>query len=218
MGGPLGKIGHYGPNGKSMSDRIEAEGEWMGHIGENMAYGSKDPKASMVQLLVDDGTPSRGHRKNLMSPNFKVVGIAMGTHSRYKYMTCQDFATGFDKKGSKPKNSSYMPKAEFFENSKVRIKPKSNNNSSNNSPKSNNNHSSNNWPKSNNSHSSNNWGNMNDFFNDFKKKHGNNNVKTVSWSSSGSKPKKTTSRHKISFSSFGNWPKSENWSHSSSSS
>lgn len=44
-----------------------------------------------MQLIIDDGVPSRGHRENIFKPNFSKIGIYTGTHKVYNYMTCMDF-------------------------------------------------------------------------------------------------------------------------------
>ena len=36
--GPRGTVGHYGPSGKSMSDRLDAQGEWISTIGKELLY------------------------------------------------------------------------------------------------------------------------------------------------------------------------------------
>ena len=93
--GPNGVVSHIGPSGKSMADRLDEQGTWSTAIGENLAYGYLNGKESLVQLMVDDGVSSRGHRKNILKTNFGVVGIAINTHSNYSYITCMDFAGGF---------------------------------------------------------------------------------------------------------------------------
>jgi len=93
--GPSGETGHTGPNGKTMSERISEQGQWVSSIGENMAYGKLDGKESLVQLMVDDNVPSRGHRNNILSNSFGKVGIAIGSHSTYSYVTGMDFAADF---------------------------------------------------------------------------------------------------------------------------
>lgn len=93
--GPSGAVGHSVPGGGSMSERINAEGKWSGGAGENLAYGDRDGKNSLIQLMVDDGVASRGHRNNLFNEGFKIIGIAIGEHKNYRYMTCNDFAGGF---------------------------------------------------------------------------------------------------------------------------
>jgi len=102
--GPKGSLGHDGPGNLTMGDRLDAEGKWSRSIGENLAYGDRDGMDSLIQLLVDDGVASRGHRKNIFNGKFKVVGVAIGKHSRYGFMTCNDFAAGFMATGDdKPK-------------------------------------------------------------------------------------------------------------------
>ena len=48
-----------------------------------------------MQLFIDDGVPSRGHRKSLVNEDLGVVGNFSGTHKVYNYMTTQDFAGSF---------------------------------------------------------------------------------------------------------------------------
>lgn len=45
--------------------------------------------------MVDDGIPSRGHRKNLLSNNFLGIGVYTGPHATYETMTDLVFATQF---------------------------------------------------------------------------------------------------------------------------
>ena len=68
-------------------------------IDRNIMYGSDEPTDIVAQLLVDDGVPSRGHRKNILNPDFKIVGVAFGPHTKFKNMTVQNFAGGM---GPKP--------------------------------------------------------------------------------------------------------------------
>ena len=49
----------------------------------------------MVRLIVDEGVRGRGHRRNLFSPTFHVVGIATGAHAAYGSMCVMDFAGDF---------------------------------------------------------------------------------------------------------------------------
>jgi len=93
--GPAGATGHTGPTTGSTRERIEKAGKWSGTIGENVAYGSTDPEFVVLQLVVDDGVPSRGHRKNILDPSFRRAGAACGDHSQFRGMCVIDFATEF---------------------------------------------------------------------------------------------------------------------------
>jgi hypothetical protein len=44
-------------------------------------------------LLVDDGVPDRGHRRNIYQASARLVGIACGPHPRYEAM-CVIVQTG----------------------------------------------------------------------------------------------------------------------------
>lgn len=96
--GPSGQTGHNGTRGSTMTSRIEAQGEWDRTIGENISYGYDQALDIVLQLLIDDGVSSRGHRKNIMNPEFRVAGAAIGRHSGYRFMCVQDFAGGFTDK------------------------------------------------------------------------------------------------------------------------
>ena len=49
-----------------------------------------------MQLFIDDGVPSRGHRNNLFTDSSNVTGNFSGPHSRYGFMTCITYANGYD--------------------------------------------------------------------------------------------------------------------------
>ena len=54
----------------------------------------------ILQLIVDDGVPSRGHRTNCFKTDFKLVGIASGPHNQYKTTCVFDFAEEFTPNGN----------------------------------------------------------------------------------------------------------------------
>ena len=90
-----GKTGHTGGDKSSMRDRVERYGKWETLIAENIAYGAKTARQIVVYLLIDDGVPGRGHRKNFLTPEFRTVGVAVGSHPQYDVMSVMNFAGGY---------------------------------------------------------------------------------------------------------------------------
>ncbi|HEX4084072.1 MAG TPA: CAP domain-containing protein [Chthoniobacteraceae bacterium] len=99
--GATGNIGHRGSNGGTPWSRMARWGQWTGRAGENISYGYSDARTIVVTLIVDQGVPDRGHRKNIFCRDFKVAGAACGTHPVYGAMCVIDFAEGFQDKGQK---------------------------------------------------------------------------------------------------------------------
>lgn len=97
--GPTGGRGHKGSNGSQPWDRIGRFGKWIGGAGENIDYGQRDARGTVVRLIVDDGVRGRGHRKNIFSSSFRVAGAAAGYHATYGGMCVIDFANGFVEAG-----------------------------------------------------------------------------------------------------------------------
>jgi uncharacterized protein YkwD len=91
-----GKTGHAGNNNSTLKERIERYGEWQVQIAENIAYGNTSARQIVVFLLIDDGVKNRGHRKNLLNPDLKIVGVSFGKHPVYKTMCVMDFAGGIN--------------------------------------------------------------------------------------------------------------------------
>jgi uncharacterized protein YkwD len=91
-----GSTGHGGEQTGTMQERIERHGTILqGVIGENIAYGSSDPRRMVMQLIIDDGVPDRGHRKNLYNSQFNSAGVACGPHPDFGTMCVINFAKGF---------------------------------------------------------------------------------------------------------------------------
>ena len=70
--------GHGGQGG--LMARIEREGEWERQIGENIAYGNFSPHDALMYMLINDKVEERTHRKNILSPGFRFIGVAMDYH------------------------------------------------------------------------------------------------------------------------------------------
>lgn len=89
--GKTGKTGHRSSNGTSFEKRLRryTQGNF---IGENCDYGFSDPLLIVLDLLIDDGVPSYGHRENILSKDFSHVGVAIEPHSEYGVNCVQDFS------------------------------------------------------------------------------------------------------------------------------
>ncbi len=92
--GATGSTGHDGSDGSHPADRMKRYGDG-GYLGENIAYGYSTARDIVIQLLVDDGVPDRGHRKNLLNPAYREVGVAIGPHRGFRTMGVMDLASGY---------------------------------------------------------------------------------------------------------------------------
>ncbi|OGR18305.1 MAG: serine protease [Desulfobacterales bacterium GWB2_56_26] len=96
--GKTGATGHEDRKGGGTTERIKRHGTWEGKVGENIAYVPNESRLLVMQLIVDDGVPDRGHRKNLFNSHFKEAGVACGPHTRFGTMCVADFSARFKDK------------------------------------------------------------------------------------------------------------------------
>ena len=95
--GDRGMVGHYGSDGSDPFMRISRYGSW-DHIpgnvvGENITYGQATlAEWHVIQLLVDDNVPSRGHRKALLKPKYERVGSACEEHPDFRIVCVMTYA------------------------------------------------------------------------------------------------------------------------------
>lgn len=93
--GPVGGLEHTGTDRSDPARRASRYGRWVQGIAENIAYGEASARDVVIQLLVDDGVPARGHRNNILDPNWGVGGVACGPHLRYRQMCVMDYAVRY---------------------------------------------------------------------------------------------------------------------------
>jgi len=65
-----GSTGHDGSDGSWPWDRVKRECSQMTDGNENLVGGPADVREAVILLLVDDGIPSRGHRKTLLNKDW----------------------------------------------------------------------------------------------------------------------------------------------------
>src|SRR2546421_999964 len=90
-----GATGHAGSNNTMIEQRVKPFGTWHGGIGENLTYGNESARERILTWLIDDGVASRGHRKRMMSQDYKVAGVSCGPHPEYGTMCVLTLAGGF---------------------------------------------------------------------------------------------------------------------------
>lgn len=88
--GRKGLVGHEGTDGSSPTDRGKMFNRDCAGVAESISYGYRDAEQIMIQLLVDDDVPSRGHRKGVFLPYINTIGVAIRKHKHYKHMCVID--------------------------------------------------------------------------------------------------------------------------------
>jgi uncharacterized protein YkwD len=86
---------HLGSDKSNPFNRMNRYGKWRSVAGENISYNSVTPKDIVLELIIDDGIPSRGRRLNVLNPNYSVCGIACGKHKVYKNLCVITLAGGY---------------------------------------------------------------------------------------------------------------------------
>ncbi len=93
--GSHGLLSHQGADGSGPAARLDRLGHWNTRVAENISAGEDDARMVVIQLLVDDGVPSRGHRKNLFNPDLHQAGAGAAPHTEYGTVCVIDYADGF---------------------------------------------------------------------------------------------------------------------------
>jgi uncharacterized protein YkwD len=87
--------GHMGSDKSDPAKRMSRYGQWTSTWGENIAHGVATGRDIVIELLIDDGAPNRGHYNNNMNKAFGKIGVAVAPHKRYGTVCVIDFAGGY---------------------------------------------------------------------------------------------------------------------------
>ena len=87
-----GTTGHSGSDGSRPIDRVNRFGVDNAGVGENIAYGPSTAQEIMINLIVDDGVASRGHRTNIFRESWAMAGAGCGAHATYKTVCVINYA------------------------------------------------------------------------------------------------------------------------------
>ena len=83
-----GFFSHDNPDGKTPFDRMRAEGINYRAAAENIAAGQATPEKAIAEWM-----NSEGHRRNILNPDLKELGVGLARGGKYGIYWTQNFAT-----------------------------------------------------------------------------------------------------------------------------
>ncbi|MEM6723114.1 MAG: CAP domain-containing protein [Bacteroidota bacterium] len=88
-----GRMGHIGADGSYPWDRIQREDPRLSDGNENLIAGPEGVREALLLLLIDSDFPNRGHRHNILRPDWVyVAAIEIGDIGSTKNNWIQNFA------------------------------------------------------------------------------------------------------------------------------
>jgi uncharacterized protein YkwD len=83
-------------DGASPEARLDRYGAWGVSYSENADYGATISGRDVIEdMIIDDGVPNRGHRRDTFDPSARAVGIGCAPHPRYGTVCVIDQAGSF---------------------------------------------------------------------------------------------------------------------------
>lgn len=90
--------GHRGSDGSMPNARVDRYGAWDAAIGETLVYEVSTARLIIISLIIDDGVPNRGHRRNIFDPTYHVTGISVSEPLTFGSKCVIDYVGGFKEK------------------------------------------------------------------------------------------------------------------------
>lgn len=85
-----GILSHESAEGKGFGQRITEAGRYRCGA-ENVFVGTPQALDALILLLIDKGVKDKGHRRNLLDPNFNLMGVSYIQTTKGKAVLVQDF-------------------------------------------------------------------------------------------------------------------------------
>ena len=117
-----GATGHKGRGGL-IEERAKAFGAWQGEIGELLSYGDESARERVLTWLIDDGVASRGHRRRLLSADYRVAGVGCSPHPEQGKVCALTLAGSFMDSAASRQATSSQTNSTGAANSNTTAKP-----------------------------------------------------------------------------------------------
>lgn len=88
-----GTVGHSSADGSTFVQRLNRAGITNVTMAENIAYGPTTAQEIVMNLVVDDGVASRGHRTNIFTAELSLAGVGCDDHSVFGSVCVIDYAS-----------------------------------------------------------------------------------------------------------------------------
>lgn len=95
-----GIIGHKGSDGSLPNARVDRYGRWGDAIAESIVYNVDTARRMVVALIIDDGTPNRGHRNNIFNPGHHIIGVSVSEPASFGSKCVIDYVGSFKEKAA----------------------------------------------------------------------------------------------------------------------
>ena len=73
------------------AQRFQKYAPEMSYSGENIQFTFDDALSIVIDLMIDEGVPGYGHRKNILDPNFSYFGFGIAPHKNYDFISVMTF-------------------------------------------------------------------------------------------------------------------------------